>query len=211
MKIYERNIHSQFGEDGVIAELFNRANINSGTVVEFGAWDGITFSNTYNLVKRGFSAIYIEQSINKYNMLVKNMKAYANVVPLNYRVEPKSESPYSIDNILGDLNVDNEDLQLMSIDVDSNDYQIWASITAYSPKFVIIETNTSFHNLAQHIHGQTSVTGSSPYSTYLLGKNKGYSFVHHTGNMFFARNDIFPLLNLNIDENNIAPYFRRNV
>jgi len=41
--VYQKNIHSQNGEDGIVEELLKRLNIESGYVCEFGAWDGIHF------------------------------------------------------------------------------------------------------------------------------------------------------------------------
>ena len=57
---YAKDVHSQNGEDGIVEELLKRLNINSGWVCEFGAWDGIHLSNTFNLVQKGFNAVFIE-------------------------------------------------------------------------------------------------------------------------------------------------------
>ena len=50
---YGKKIYSQFGEDGIINEILNR--IKSENLdkycVEFGARDGVSDSNTYNLIK----------------------------------------------------------------------------------------------------------------------------------------------------------------
>ena len=42
----EHNIHSQMGEDGVIAAICRALDISNGTAVEFGAWDGVHLSNS---------------------------------------------------------------------------------------------------------------------------------------------------------------------
>lgn len=65
-KKYSFNIHSQNGEDGILKELLHRLNIHNGWVCEFGAWDGVHLSNTFNLVKQGFNAVYIESNSNRY-------------------------------------------------------------------------------------------------------------------------------------------------
>ena len=44
---HRKNYYSQNGEDGVIDFLFKKLKINSGVLVEIGAWDGIHLSNTY--------------------------------------------------------------------------------------------------------------------------------------------------------------------
>jgi len=71
---YRKNVYSQNGEDGIIEELLKRLNINNGWVCEFGAWDGIHLSNTFNLVKKNFNAVFIEGDKNKYNDLLETVK-----------------------------------------------------------------------------------------------------------------------------------------
>ena len=52
---YRKNVFSQNGEDGVILFLLKKLkllNKNNGLwCCEFGAWDGVNGSNTFNLVK----------------------------------------------------------------------------------------------------------------------------------------------------------------
>ena len=57
---YRKNFFSQNGEDGVIQEILKRLKLNSKEkwCCEFGAWDGIHGSNTFNLIKNfGYKAI----------------------------------------------------------------------------------------------------------------------------------------------------------
>jgi hypothetical protein len=42
-----RNIHSQQGQDGILAKIFRRLSIRKGCFVECGAWDGTYLSNCY--------------------------------------------------------------------------------------------------------------------------------------------------------------------
>ena len=50
---YKKNFYSQNGEDGIILEVLKRLKIKNKELwcCEFGAWDGIHGSNTFNLVK----------------------------------------------------------------------------------------------------------------------------------------------------------------
>ena len=72
---YKRNIYSQNGEDGIILEILKRLKLNSKNkwCCEFGAWDGIHGSNTFNLVKNlNYNAVYIEGEKKKYKELNLN-------------------------------------------------------------------------------------------------------------------------------------------
>jgi hypothetical protein len=55
---FAKDIYSQNGEDGIIEEILNKLEINNGYVCEFGAWDGVHLSNTFNLVTKGFNAVF---------------------------------------------------------------------------------------------------------------------------------------------------------
>jgi hypothetical protein len=77
VKLVEKNVYSQFGEDGIVEYFLGKlshAKTSDGFCVEFGAWDGIHLSNTYNLIKnRDFSGILIEGDKSKVKLLNKNI------------------------------------------------------------------------------------------------------------------------------------------
>ena len=194
-KKYAKNIYSQNGEDGIIEELLDRLNINDGWVCEFGAWDGIYFSNTYNLLKQNFNAVYIEGDKEKYKDLLKTAKKHENIIPINAFVD-HNDSENSLDNLLKQTDIP-IDFDILSIDIDSYDYQVWKSLKVYKPKIIIIEINSSVKvNNDEHIHEPNKYEGTGFKPTYDLGLEKGYKFILHTGNMFFIREDLFSKLNI---------------
>ncbi|WP_295399002.1 hypothetical protein, partial [uncultured Thiocystis sp.] len=83
---FAQNIYSQNGEDGIIAEVLKRISRSSELdhwCVEFGAWDGVYLSNTYNLIKnKGYKAVLIEGDQKKHNELCKNIPQ-CDVIKLN--------------------------------------------------------------------------------------------------------------------------------
>ena len=99
---YKKNVHSQNGEDGIIEELLKRLNITSGWVCEFGAWNGIYLSNTFNLVEKKFNAVFIEGDSKRYNDLLKTVEQYPNIVPIKAFVD-FNNTPNSLDNLLKKL------------------------------------------------------------------------------------------------------------
>jgi hypothetical protein len=197
-RTYGQNIYSQNGEDGIIEELLKRLDIKNGWVCEFGAWDGKHLSNTFNLVQKGFNAVFIEGDSEKYPDLLKTVKEYPNIIPLNSYVE-YNDTENSLDNLLRKTNIPS-DFDILSIDIDSYDYQVWKSVKLYKPKIVIIEIDSSVSsNNSYHIHDGEKYFSTGFKPTYDLAIEKGYTFVLHTGNMFFIRNDLFSKLNIHYD------------
>lgn len=197
---YKRNIYSQNGEDGIIEELLRRIgrfDATDGWVCEFGAWDGMHLSNTFRLIKdKGFNAVFIEGDNEKYADLMKTSLTYDKITPVLAYVSHDPTSSDSLDNLLKATDIPT-DFDVLSIDVDSYDYQIWKAMSAYKPKIVIIEINSSVNtDVEEHIHepGKYQGTGFRPMLT--LGKDKGYKFVLHTGNMIFIREDLYDKLDL---------------
>jgi len=195
---YCKNNYSQNGEDGIIEEILKRLDINNGWVCEFGAWDGIYLSNTYSLVEKGFNAVFIEGDKDKYKDLLNTVEKNKNIIPLNAYVD-HNDSNNSLDNLLSTTNIP-IDFDILSIDIDSYDYQVWKSLKIYKPKIVIIEINSSVDpNNNLHIHDQKYIgTGFRPM--FDLAAEKDYTFVLHTGNMIFIRNDLFNKLNIHYDD-----------
>ena len=197
--IYSRNVYSQNGEDGIIDELLRRLDINNGWVCEFGAWDGIYLSNTFNLVQKGFNAVFIEGDSEKYKDLLNTVKKHQNITPINSFVD-YNDNENSLDNLLKKTNIP-IDFDILSIDIDSYDYQVWKSLEIYKPKIVIIEINSSVNtDNNYHIHETEKYQGTGFRPTYNLGIEKGYKFVLHTGNMIFIRNDLFHKLNISYND-----------
>tara|TARA_R110000851_G_scaffold161492_2_gene305190 strand:+ start:125 stop:808 length:684 start_codon:yes stop_codon:yes gene_type:complete len=192
---FEMNVNSQNGEDGVLQEILKRLDIKLGTFCEFGAWDGVHLSNTYLLAQKGWKGVYIEGDSDKFNDLLETKKKHDpdQLICVNKFVSVDGEN--SLESILKSTEIET-DFDLLSIDIDSYDYQVWESLREYTPKIVVIEVNGGLGPHAEQIHtldgdGNVLLQGSSFASTYKLGKTKGYTCVYHCGNMIFLRNDLF--------------------
>jgi hypothetical protein len=195
---YRKNIYSQNGEDGVIEELCHRLDFSSGSFVEFGAWDGVYLSNTFNLLKNGWKGVYIEGDREKFSQLVSNLASFQSAyVPINAFVEAVGEN--SLDNLLSKTFL-KPDFELLSIDIDSFDWYIWKSLANYQPGIVVIEINSSIPVGIYQTHRDERIHGSSFTATVDLAAKKGYTLVCHTGNLIFVRNDLVGKLDLPPDE-----------
>lgn len=183
---YARNDFSDNGEDGVLEELLKRLEITEGWVCELGAWDGKTSSNTFRLVKDcGYKAVYIEGDAEKFVKLTETAEEFPEqIVALHETVD-------DLDKVLKTTDIP-EDFDVLSIDIDSSDYQLWKAFTQYKPKIVVIEIDSTVRtHVTDHIYEEGKYQGTAFRPMFELGKAKGYKFLMHTGNMIFVREDLF--------------------
>jgi len=193
---YKNNVNSQNGEDGILKEILRRLAITTGYVCEFGAWDGVYLSNTFDLIQRGFKSVLIEGDEEKFKDLEKLSVTYPTITPLCAYVDHVPGSERSLDNLLKKTDIP-YDFDVLSIDIDSFDYQVWDSFKNYMPKIVVIEINSEIaFSVPDHIHTPGKFDGTSFLPMLNLARQKGYEFVVHTGNMVFIRRDLYPKLKL---------------
>lgn len=189
---FANNVHSQYGEDGIIAEILRRiaeARPLDRWCVEFGAWDGVYLSNTCNLIRsQGYRAVLIEGNPQKHRALCANMPG-AEIVKLCRFVQ--FEGPSRLDAILKTTPIP-PDFDFLSIDIDGCDYFIFESLSDYRPKLVCIEFNPTIPNDALFVQPKdfSVKQGSGPASLTLLAEKKGYGLVAATEcNLFFVRRE----------------------
>jgi hypothetical protein len=194
---YADNTFSQNGEDGILRRIFDMLEVSQGWCVEFGAWDGVYLSNTYNLIKNhGWRAVLIEADAAKFETLEQNARPYADVTCINRLVE--FDPPNNLDGILAQTDAPS-DLDLLSIDIDGNDYHVWEGLRAYRPKVVVIEFNLTIPNHIEFVQARDMAVkhGSSFLAMVKLGARKGYQLAAAPGcNAIFVRDDIFPVLDI---------------
>jgi len=194
---YENQIYSQNGEDGIIGEIFNRIGITNKFFVEIGVGNGLENNTAYLLLKK-WTGCWIEadpklltQIHEKFGFLENNRKL---------SVVQSFVTSANVENIFHELNVPKE-LDLLSIDIDCNDYWVWNSLQNYTPRVIVIEYNSVFPPDLEFIikysptntWNGTSYFGASLKSLELLGRKKGYSLVgcdYNGVNAFFVRNDL---------------------
>lgn len=172
------SVYSQFGEDGILQYIIQELMLSNKQCCEFGM-SGIINSNTYNLVENyGWDGVFIEKNQDNISDIKKG-------VVLNKFVEVRGIN--SLDNILTETLLD-ERFDILSIDVDGNDYHIWDSLKQYFPTIVIIEFNPFLNPMKDHVY-DGGLFSSSFKSMIDLAKIKGYSLLCMSGNLIFGRND----------------------
>jgi hypothetical protein len=201
---FRKNVNSQNGEDGILEELVNRLGIRgAGSCMEFGAGNGVMLSNTLELTKKGWRTVLCEQNAAS----AQSCRELAATFPHGQVTVVEGTVGFTpedgVDAVLQDHAPDMpECFDVLSIDVDSYDLQIWRAIEKYRPKVVIIEINSAIPlGVAQeHVGGEGGAQGASFSSMLDLAFDKRYTLVCHTGNLVFVDTNYITMLRLPLSE-----------
>lgn len=179
-----KRICSASNEDGIIEKIFEQINTTNKYFVEFGA-TGVYGDNT-GLLKHscGWSGLWLNCLTNTPNTVKKEYVTAENINELF----KKYNVPDAFD--------------LLSIDIDFNDYWVWKAIASnYRPRVVIIEYNAHIpaneskvveYELKPKVDG-SDYFGASLLAMDKLAKTKKYTLVgcDRTGsNAFFVVDEL---------------------
>lgn len=190
---YASDTYSQFGEDGIIAEVLNRIEARTTLdrwCVEVGAWDGVHLSNTARLIREDdYCGVLVEGDPQR-ALALNSAHPRRKVIGIHAMVG--AEGTGSLNAILPRTVLPRE-FDLLSIDIDGNDFHVWRAMTHFEPKVVVIEFNPTVPNSVIWVQ-ENEVglrQGCSPAALVELGHHKGYQPVATTAtNLIFVRNDL---------------------
>lgn len=191
---FRRNVYSQFGEDGIIERLFDELQVEAGFFCEFGAWDGKRFSNTYLLHEKGWKGVYIEGDSKRFADLKRNVAEDGSVELICAYVRPSG--PNSLDQILmhSRLIKQSKRLDLLSIDIDSDDLAIWRSLTVLRPSVVVIEFNPTIPLDTDYVNPPGENKGNAARSIAAFAELNRYDLVATTHcNLVFVDAQVRPV------------------
>jgi SAM-dependent methyltransferase len=192
---FELRGFSQHGEDGVIAEILSRIEARSQYFVEFGIETGREGNCVFLADVLGWRGLFVEPTEASYAALARKYAATRAVSTVNAAVTAEN-----IERIFSEAEVPSE-FDLLSIDVDGQDYWIWEALTNYRPRIVVIEYNAVLpagRQLAQPRGDESPWDGTDYFGASLdalsaLAARKEYRLVHTdlaAINAFFVRRDL---------------------
>lgn len=185
---FSNNVYSQFGEDGIIAKIFEFIQPKSKVCVEFGAWEGFYHSNTANLWTHGWKGVLIEGDLGKFEKLGPNTAQYG-CICIHAMVQPTGDD--SIDAILKRQGI--SEVDLLSIDIDGNDYYIFENLDGIRPRVVICEYNPTIPKHLELVAVKDNFFGCSSLALTKLAERKGYRLLAITDtNCIFVDEKEFP-------------------
>jgi hypothetical protein len=194
---------SEFDEDGVILFLLASGGLETRRFVDLGAGDGVNASNCANLaLNHAFDGLFVDAK----PLYVERARRFYGAHPDTRERRPVCLQAFvtreNVDDILRRAGFEGE-IDLLSIDIDGNDYWLWEAISCVSPRLVVIEAHTEYGSedyvmpydplfdgrAAPH----ADRTGASPAAMIRLGKTLGYRLVGanmYGFNLCFVRNDL---------------------
>lgn len=190
----EVQVFSQNGEDGVLAEIFARIGTTDRSFVEFGAHDGVECNTRFLMEVLGWSGVYIESDSGAFSLLSESLINRSDVVTLQAFVTSEN-----VNEIFASAAIPRE-MDLLSVDIDGQDYWVWDALDGYRARVVVIEYNATLPAQSRLVEekgtvhqGYTRSFGASVGALRALGEKKGYKLVHADlagVNLFFVRDDL---------------------
>ena len=184
-------------EDGIIEEIFNRIGTTNKIFIEFGVQNGLE-SNSHYLLFKGWHGLWIDGG----EAYVKEIREkFAPVLASGQlKVLQAFITRENINELFIASGIEGE-IDLLSIDIDGNDYHVWKAINVVKPRVVVIEYNGKFPPNCDwkqaynkyHVWDGSDWQGASLKALELLGRQLGYQLVGtnlNGGNAFFVRQDL---------------------
>jgi hypothetical protein len=200
-------VFSQFDEDGVILFLLGVAGEGPRKVLDLGAGDGVQASNCANLLLNlGFDGVLIDGDAEQ---VERGRRFYARHPDTKERPPTLAHaflSRENVNDVVSRAGLEGE-IDLLSIDVDGNDYWFWDALDCVQPRFVLIEAHPELGTAEYVMPYEPNFVwseappdgryGASLLAFVRLAERRGYRPVgsnQYGFNLFFAREDVAPTL-----------------
>jgi hypothetical protein len=194
---YAFQVFSQFGEDGMIAEIFKRIGTESRTFLEIGVGDGLE-NNTVYLLQQGWDGYWFEGEVKNIQHIEKHF--HDPISRGKLQLKQAFITAENIAQLIQQQDIPSE-FDLLSLDIDRNTYWLWNALPELRPRVMVVEYNAQIpaevdwkvEYVADKQWNNTSYFGASLKAYELLGRQFGYSLVGCTVsgvNAFFVRNDL---------------------
>jgi len=187
---YERKICSQHGEDGILEAILRRIGTTNRYCVEFGIGRGRECNTAYLVRKKGWRGLWMD------GQPASSLKT----PPAGLQFHQEFITAEKINALFAKYGVPRE-FDLLSIDIDGNDYWVWKELAGYRPRVVAIEYNASVPPTEAKVMPyepcfvwqKTDYYGASLLALERLGRAKGYVLVacdESGANAFFVAREL---------------------
>lgn len=220
-------VYSQFEEDGILLYIFSVIGTTNKHVVEICAGDGIECMSANLIINHGWEGLLIDGDQNSVNRGIKFYAANQSTFLYPPVFKHAWVTVENINQIISENGFKNE-IDLLSLDIDGNDYYVMEAINVIKPRVIICETHNvipddlsltipykedfNYSDAKQH----EEFRSVSLFAMKKLLNKKGYRLIgsHRYGfNAIFMLNDTgkeyFPEVSIESVHDNAYTKFRR--
>jgi hypothetical protein len=196
-------VFSEFDEDGIALFLLAVGGSPTRRFVDIGAGDCVFASNTANLaLNLGFDGLFVDADVSR---IEHGRRFYARHPDAMVRPPVFVRSfvtRENVDDVVAEAGFTGE-IDLLSIDIDGNDYWIWEVLNCVSPRIVVVETHPELgmrpivvpYDAHLAAGSPPEYLGASPVGMTKLAQRLGYRLAgaNRFGfNLFYLREDLVP-------------------
>lgn len=196
----EFQVFSQRGEDGILQYLISKIEIPNKIFIEFGVENYMEANTRFLLINNNWSGLVMDGDKRNIKFIQKDFIYWKYNITAYHSFITKD----NINDLIKKF-TDKEDIGILSIDIDGNDYWIWEAIDSVKPRIVVCEYNSAFGptlKLSTPYAANFQRTGAHYSDLYWgaslaafrhLAEIKGYDFVGTAEagvNAFFVRKDL---------------------
>jgi hypothetical protein len=192
-------VFSQWDEDGIIQYLISKVPIENKTFIEFGVENYEESNTRFLLLNNHWQGLVLDACAPDIR--------YIQTDRIYWEFDLQTKCTWitreNVNSLLAEAGF-SDDVGLLSIDIDGNEYWIWEAIQSVKPRIVIVEYNSVFGLLPVSIpyredfdrtvaHFSTLYYGCSLAALGHLARKKGYLLVGSNvwgHNAFFVRADV---------------------
>jgi hypothetical protein len=194
---------SQNGEDGALLYIFSLIGATNRHVVEICAGNGIECNAANLLITHGWRGLLVDGDERNVSFAREIYRLFQDTSVRPPAVAQAWVTAENVDDLIASHGFSGE-IDLLSLDIDGNDYWIWKAITVVQPRVVVLEYNGIWR--AEHavtvpydptfrldFSRTPYYCGASLGAFAKLGATLGYRFVgacRSQINAFFVRNDV---------------------
>jgi len=198
-------VFSQCEEDGILLLLLGAVGIGPAVFVDVGGGDGLIASNCANLaLNLGFDGVFVDADARSVERGRRFYRRHPDTAIHPPRFVHARVTRENVSALVARAGIAGE-MDVLSIDIDGNDYWVWEALEGIRPRIVVVEAHVEFGlepvvvpydaGFAWREGMPRHYLGASAPALVSLGRRKGYRLVaaNRFGfNLFFVRDDLAP-------------------
>jgi hypothetical protein len=196
----EFQVFSQRGEDGILQYIISKMEIPHKIFIEFGVENYTEANSRFLLINNNWSGLVIDGDKMNVDFIKKDFIYWKYDITAYHSFITRKNINELISQFTGI-----EDIGLLSVDIDGNDYWVWEAIDRIKPRIVTCEYNSAFGPVKKvsvpysdnfqrsKAHYSDLYFGASLAAFCHLAEEKGYDFIGTAEpgvNAFFVRKDL---------------------